>query len=140
MDDLFPITLNILEKTSGNISFWMGNLFNYGAKLTLTDDQWNEYGDALERLHTHLGQLELVMNCEYTFSTDMQETANDVLTYTGLLLKHREPLGELAGFLLSQVEFEDAFVTRHSGTFLQDVLYNIISNCTIINRLIEPET
>jgi hypothetical protein len=139
MIELFPTTLDLLEETSGDISYRLANVFTYGPKPELTGEQWEEYGDALEQLHIQLQHLEQLFHCEYTFSTDMQETANDVVNYTALLLKHRGPLTELAGFLLSQVGQEDGFVSDNRGVYLQDALYNIIPNCAVIRRLIGRE-
>ena len=136
-DELYPAALTILEETSANICYRLENAFNYTPLPPLSDEQWNEYGDALERLHVNLQHLEYVVNCEYKFSEEMQETANDVVNYTAELLKYREPLSELAGYLLSQLEVpEHQNFSGNRPYVLNDALHGIIDNCTIINRLI----
>ena len=52
MEELYSSAFEILEQTSDNITYRLENVFTYNPKPALTEDQWTEYGDALERLHT----------------------------------------------------------------------------------------
>ena len=63
------------------------------------------------------------------------------MTALGLLLEYREPLTELAGYLLSQAELpaEQNF-SGNRPYILHDALQGIIGNCTIINGLIRRES
>lgn len=132
MEELFPQALTILTQTSTNLDQRLKAIFSYGDKVTLTDEQWTEYGDALENLHGHLRTVDSIINTNYVFSGDLPA---DIIGYTAELTEHKEPIGEVIGYYLSQLDSADNF-SGHRPYYSKESLDGIISNCHIINGFI----
>ncbi|HEX7845913.1 MAG TPA: hypothetical protein VF476_08955 [Chitinophagaceae bacterium] len=132
MEELFPRASHSLSLTATAIATEMVKLFP-GDRVTLSEDQWTEYGDNLEWLHGRLQQLQAIVNTEYQFDEGLP---NDVINYNAMLKELETPLTELVGFLLSRGDFMPDAFTRSEVQYLQEILEGIIQHSARINELL----
>lgn len=130
MDELFPQMMSSLSTAVSKIEVEMARLFA-ADRLSLTEDQWTEYGDHLESLQYRLKQLNTILHFEYEFEENL---AIDIINYARLLNENRAQCEELVGFLLSR---NDEPWTRDETAFLKEVLDGIINNSDRISSLLQ---
>jgi len=130
MEELFPKMIDSLSSAANKIENELGKVVASG-KISLTEEQWTEYGDNLESLQYRLKQLNNILHFEYEFEENL---ANDVINYSKLLNGNRQPCEELVGFLLTRDY--DAW-TRDETAFLKELINEVLLNSERINTLLE---
>lgn len=98
MEKLFPVMLHALTTASEKIQHYLANSFQ-GIPSPLTEEQKDEFVDAMGFLRNRLIQLNGSVNIEYGFD---QGLTGDIDDYSKLLNDCRSQLEELVGYLLDR--------------------------------------
>ena len=134
MEELFPVMLQALTTASERIQAYMVNCF-HGIPSPLTEEQKDEYVDAMAFLRNRLMQLNSSVNTEYEFD---QGLTGDIEDYSKLLNEYRSQLEELVGYHLdSPNAFPNDPYAKHQSLFLKEVLEDIIYQSNTLNKLLE---
>ena len=125
MEEHFTETFAALIEASGSITGFSGKQ---------PDDAWEVYAEAAERLIARLQQLDQYANVKYAFEEGMPA---DIINYTQLLKQYEQPLTEVLGFQLSQLEFmEDNSWSGYKALYLQETREAIISETETISSIL----
>jgi len=134
MEELFPVMLQALTTASGKIQDYLANSFQ-GIPSPLTEEQKDEYVDAMGFLRNRLIQLNGSVNIEYGFD---QGLTGDIDDYSKLLNEYRSQLEELVGYLLDRPNaFPNDPFAKYDALFLKEVLEGIIEQSNTLNKLLE---
>ena len=134
MEELFPVMLQALTTASGKIQDYLANSFQ-GIPSPLTEEQKDEYVDAMGFLRNRLIQLNGSVNIEYGFD---QGLTGDIDDYSKLLNEYRSQLEELVGYLLDRPNaFPNDPFAKYNALFLKEVLEGIIEQSNTLNKLLE---
>ena len=134
MEELFPVMLQALTIASGKIQDYLANSFQ-GIPSPLTEEQKDEYVDAMGFLRNRLIQLNGSVNIEYGFD---QGLTGDIDDYSKLLNEYRSQLEELVGYLLDRPNaFPNDPFAKYDALFLKEVLEGIIEQSNTLNKLLE---
>lgn len=128
MEELFSKMLTSLSKASSVIEAELSKVFSYERK-SLSTEQWNEYGDNLEFLHTRLMQLNNTLHFEYVFEEGMPQ---NIINYTKLINENRQSCEELIGFLLSRTDDWH----KYENLVIEEILNGVIENSERITELL----
>ena len=134
MEELFTVMLQALTTASEKIQNYLVNCF-HDIPSRLTEEQKDEYVDAMAILRNRLIQLNSSVNIEYEFD---QGLTGDIDDYSKLLNEYRSQLEELVSYhLYSPNAFPDGPFAKHQALFLKEVLEGIIDQSNTINKLLE---
>ena len=134
MEELFPVMLQALTTASEKIQNYLANCFN-GIPSPLTEEQKDEYVDAMAFLRNRLMQLNSSVNIEFKFD---QGLTGDIDDCSKLLNEHRSELKELVGYLLDRPNmFPNDPYAKYDALFLKEVLEGIIHQSNTLNKLLE---
>jgi len=134
MEGLFPEMLQALTAASEKIQNYLANCFN-DIPSPLTEEQKDEFVDAMAFLRNRLMQLNNSVNIEYGFD---QGLTGDIDDYSKLLNEHRPQLEELVGYLLDRPNiFPNDPYAIYDALFLKEVLDGIIYQSNTLNKLLE---
>ena len=134
MEKLFPVMLQALITASEKIQNYLANSF-HGIPSPLTEEQKDEYVDAMAFLRNRLIQLNGSVNIEYEFD---QGLTGDIDDYSKLLNEYRSELEEVVGYHLdSPNAFPNDPFAKHRALFLKEALEGIIEQSNTLNKLLE---
>ena len=134
MEELFPVMLQALTTASEKIQNYLTSSF-HGIPSPLTEEQKDEYVDAMAFLRNRLMQLNSSVNIEYEFD---QGLTGDIDDYSKLLNEYSSQLEELVGYHLdSPNAFPNDPFAKHQALFLTEVLEDIIFQCNTLKKLLE---
>jgi len=134
MEELFPVMSQVLTTASERIQDYMVNCF-HGIPSPLTEEQKDEYVDAMAFLRNRLIQLNSSVNTEYEFD---QGLTGDIEDYSKLLNEYRSQVEELVGYHLDSPNvFPNDPYAKYQSLFLKEVLEDIIYQSNRINKLLE---
>ena len=133
MEGLFPEMLQALTTASEKIQNYLANCFN-DIPSPLTEEQKDEFVDAMSFLRNRLMQLNGSVNIEYGFD---QGLTGDIDDYSKLLNEYRPQLEELVGYLLDRPNiFPNDPFAKYDALFLKEVLDGIIYQSNTLNKLL----
>jgi len=133
MEGLFPEMVQALTEASEKIQNYLANCFN-DIPSPLTEEQKDEFVDAMSFLRNRLMQLNGSVNIEYGFD---QGLTGDIDDYSKLLNEYRPQLEELVGYLLDRPNiFPNDPFAKYDALFLKEVLDGIIYQSNTLNKLL----
>lgn len=133
MEELFPAMLQSLRTASDKIQDYLANSFN-GIPSPLTEEQKDEFVDAMSYLRDNLIQLNTFVHIEYEFD---QSITGDIEEYSKLLQEYRPQLEEFVGYQLDRGNAfpDDPFATSQSQ-FLEEILNGILAHSNTLKGLL----
>lgn len=126
MTEALSVASNLIaDKTAG--AFW-------GNRLQLTEEQKDQWVEAMGSLRTTLIQLNNMVNTDYAFD---QGLTGDIKAYSKLMEKHHQPIEELVGFQLSRSKsFPADTMVKYETAHLEEVLIAITKYSNTISRIL----
>ena len=133
MEELFPSMLESLTVAAEKIDNYLANSFN-GIPSPLTEDQKDEYVDAMSYLRNGLMQLNSYVRIEYDFD---QGLTGDIEEYSKLLQEYRPQLEEYVGYQLDRGNaFPDDPFAKSQSQFLEEIMNRILAQSNTLNKLL----
>lgn len=133
MEELFPLMLQNLSTASEKIQDYLANSFN-GITSPLTEEEKDEYVDAMYKLRNGLIQLNSFVHIEYEFDHAL---TGDIENYSKLLQEYRSQLEELVGYLLDRGNaFPDDPFAKNQSLYLEEIIKEVLEHGNTLNKLL----
>ena len=134
MEELFPVMLQAVTTASEKIDNYLANSF-HGIPSLLTEEQKDEFVDAMGFLRNRLLQLNDFVKFEYEFDYGL---TGDIENYSKILNEHRPKVEELIGYLLARSEiFPNDTFAKYDALYLREIMEGIIDQSNTLNKLLE---